>query len=179
MKHLLIAIPVLFIAACNTENTPAPSGSELASGTRDTRPVAAAATDSVQVSMEGENHVLTDIDWSKSRAGLEGGKLNVYLEQAENPLTITFSLEDPGLAGQTSAVYELPAANQDGVALALNFFDSSRHGLAMQQRIVFSSGTVELLHVSDGRLQMQFNGIGHPVVSKETFPVTGSIDISY
>jgi len=179
MKHLLIVIPVLFIAACNTENTPAPAGTDLAGGTRDIPPAAAAATNSVQVNMEGKNHVLSEIDWSKSRAGLEGGKLDVYLEQAENPLTITFSLDDPGLAGHTSAVYELPAANQDGVALALNFFDSSRHGLAMQQRIVFSSGTVEVLHVSEGRLQMQFNGIGHPVVSKETFPVEGSIDISY
>ena len=85
----------------------------------------------------------------------------------------------PGAPKAGTVVYTLPQDNAEKIRIDLNFFNHERPGLAMNQRILFSEGTVEIKEVGPNHLQMSFNGKGHPMMDRKSFPIEGSVDFSY
>jgi hypothetical protein len=175
MKNLLILLVlVLLTAACQSENASEPGAS---AGHADNKAIT--SKNSVALTMEGKTHKLNNIDWTKSEATVNAGKALFQLEQNGSPIQLKFNVTDAALLEKGSATYVVPVAKSSGVTVGLNFLDSSRRGIAMNQRILFSAGTVEVQMLNDHNLKMTFKGDGHPMTDSKTFPIEGSVDIAF
>lgn len=130
--------------------------------------------------MDGETHELNAIDWAQSKTWVDSAEIIFALREDGNPIRLNFNLTDAGILKKGSAVYVLPDANLAGeVRVSLSFLDTARAGLAMQQRILFSEGTVEVTKLTANRLQMTFNGKGHILMEKNLIPIEGTVDIAF
>ena len=171
MKNLLILLALL-ATACQSEH----SGDAGAAVATD---VAVNSKNTVVITMEGKTHELTDIDRENSKAESGDGEVALELVQSGNPVELSFNLRDPGIRDTGAAEYVLPDANQGDVRIGLNFKDGSRRGIAMNQRIMFTTGTIRIQQLTDHSLKMTFEGTGHPMVDQKSFPIEGSVDIAF
>jgi hypothetical protein len=169
MKKLLILL-LLFLTACQGESTPEQEQTGADAGKASTL---------VRVTMEGETLELNDINWTESTFDLDGDKVNINLLLEGEPLQLQLNLSDSSILETGAAVYTLPATKDEGVTIDLSVVNRNRKGIAMNQRIRFSEGTVEIKQLTPNRLQMEFKGKGHPLMERSTFPVEGTVDISF
>ena len=177
MKKLLILL-VLLTAACQSEQAPEPASGANATPATGTTP-AGQSGGSAQVTMEGKSHQLNDIDWKKSKVEFNGPDIVVNLVQDGSPLEINFALYDSNSLKSGSGTFTLPAEEKEDVNISLNFKDRSRRGIAVNQRVHFSEGTIEVQQVNEHSLKFSFKGQGHPAMDKKPFPIEGSVDLSF
>lgn len=140
---------------------------------------AADAVAAVVIRMEGETHVLRDIDWTQSTVTLEAGEIRFYFAEAGNPVTLNFNLSNTDLLESGAGVYTLPEANAGNAAIDLNFFNRNRASSRMQRRIVFDQGTIDIEVLSRDQLKLTFDGSGHPLMDPARFRIEGSISVTF
>jgi hypothetical protein len=169
MKYFLILIVVL-LAACQSESSAENPPEQVEAAALPTSPVA--------VNIEGTALNLANIDWTGSKAKITADAISLSLSQKDQPLELGLELTDAGILARGSASYVLPLANAD-VSVDLNFSDSTRPGLAVNQRMRFSEGSIEIKSVTANSLQMVFKGTGHALMDKKKIPIEGSVDITF
>ncbi len=175
MKNLLILmLLVLFTASCQTQQTTKPSEPKVKHSA--VPPISSVA---VVVAMEGNSHELHNLNWTKSFVHFSGGEINTYLTEDDNPVEMNLRLTDMGILKNGAVVYELPADNKDNILIDLNFINHSRKSLAVQQRILFTEGTIDIKEITRHSLKLAFKGSGHPLMSKERIPMEGTANISF
>ena len=171
MKKLLIFLLVL-LSACKGETTPE-------SGAVEGAEAASVKSGTAVVTMEGATHELKNINWATSLVKAAPGELQLSLAQDDNPVSLNFIVEDAALQANGAKVYTFPEAKNADGAIDLNFLNTSRKGVAMQQRVVFSEGSLEIQELTEHSLKMTFKGAGHPLMTQDTFPIEGTIDIKF
>jgi len=175
MKNFLILILlVLFTASCQTQQTSKQNEPEVKHN--EVPPISSVA---VVVTMEGSTHELHNLNWSKSFVHFSQGEINAYLMEDDNPVEMNLRLTDMGILKNGAVVYELPANNKDGIVIDLNFFNRSRESLVVQQRILFTEGTIDIKEITRHSLKLAFKGSGHPLMSKQRIPMEGTANISF
>ena len=175
MKNFLILILlVLFTASCQTQQTTKPSEPKVKHSA--VPPISSVA---VVVAMEGNSHELHNLNWTKSFVHFSRGEINAYLTEDDNPVEMNLRLTDMGILKNGAVVYELPTDNKSNILIDLNFFNRSRKSLAVQQRILFTEGTIDIKEITRHSLKLAFKGSGHPLMSKERIPMEGTANISF
>jgi hypothetical protein len=170
MKYFLILI-VVFLTACQSESS--------TENPAEQAEAAAVSTNSVAVNIEGKALNLATIDWTGSKAKISADAISLALSEKDNPLKLNLEVTDADILARGSASYVLPLANKGDVSIDLSFIDSTRQGLAIKQRVLFSDGSVEIKSVTANSLQMEFKGTGHALMDKKKFPIEGSVNITF
>ena len=193
MKYLLMLL-VVFLTACQSENSTenpseqaekaalAPdSNAAPASSTvsPDSSTVSPDSSDSVAVSIEGKALSLATIDWTDSKAKITADAISLALSEKDNPLKLDLEVLEAGILAKGTATYVLPLAKKDEASVDLSFIDSTRPGIAMKQRVLFSEGSIEIKSVTANSLQMVFKGTGHALMDQKKFPIEGSVNITF
>jgi hypothetical protein len=174
MKYLLILL-VVFLTACQQENAAESSAENPAEQAE----VAAVSTTAVAVSIDGKALGLETIDWAGSKAKITADAISLALSEKDNPLKLDLEVLEIGILAKGAATYVLPLAGKGEVAIDLSFIDSTRPGLAMKQRVLFSEGSIEIKAVTANSMQMTFKGAGHALMDNKTFPIEGSVNITF
>lgn len=175
MKNFLtLIVLVLVTAACQTR--PTTKQSEPAVKHSDVPPISSVA---VVVAMEGSTHELHNLNWNKSFVSFSQGEINAYLTEDDNPVEMNLRLTDMVILKNGAVVYELPADNQGDRVIDLNFFNRSRKSLVVQQRILFTEGTIDIKEITRHSLKLAFKGSGHPLMSKARIALEGTANISF
>lgn len=141
--------------------------------------VAALGNSSVTVNMEGQDFELNTIDPINSKIELGAGSATVLLMQDDYPVQVNLNITDPEMLAAGQGVYSLPEDNAEKIKVDLNFFNTSRKGLSMNQRVVFKEGTINIQKLGPNRLKFTFSGKGHPLMDSKQFPIEGSVDVSF
>jgi hypothetical protein len=170
MKYFLILI-VVFLTACQSESS-AENPSKQAQA-------AAVSTNAVAVSIEGKALGIASIDGTGSKAKITADAISLALAEKGNPLSLNLEVQAAGILATGSASYTLPLARNNGMTVDLSFIDSTRPGIAMKQRVLFSEGSIEFKSVTANSLQMVFKGTGHALMDQKKFPVEGSVNITF
>ncbi len=186
MKNLLIFL-CIFTASCQAEHTsdqgePAVennAASPVVNAAVEPDAVSPAASAALMITWEGNTHELHNINWAKSNVTFGKEEINVYLMEDNKPVEMNLRLTDIGILEKGSVVYELPADNKDNILIDLNFFNSSRKSIAVQQRILFTEGTINIKEITRNSLKMEFKGSGHPLMAKERIPLEGTVNITF
>jgi len=175
MKYLLFLI-VVFLTACQSdtgaENPSEQSNNAVASGSANSTPA-------VAVTLEGKTMALDAIDWAGSKAKISANAISLGLQQKGNPLKLELEIADAGLLERGSTSFTLPLTKKGDLSVDLSLIDSSRPGIAMKQRVLFSEGTIEIKAVTTNSLQMVFKGTGHALMDSKKFPIEGSVNITF
>ncbi|HMB60186.1 MAG TPA: hypothetical protein VKN35_09770 [Xanthomonadales bacterium] len=140
---------------------------------------AAKGNSSVTVNMEGQDFELNTIDPINSKIELGAGSATVLLMQDDYPVQVNLNITDPEMLAAGQGVYSLPEDNAEEIKVDLNFFNTSRKGLSMNQRVVFKEGTINIEKLGPNRLKFTFTGKGHPLMDAKQFPIEGSVDVSF
>jgi len=193
MKYLLMLL-VVFLTACQSESSTenpseqaekaalAPDSSAAPASSAispDSNSVSPDSKNSVAVSIEGKTLSLANIDWAGSKAKITADAISLALSEKGNPLKLNLEVQEAGILAKGSATYTLPQAEKGEAAVDLSFIDSTRPGLAMKQRVLFSEGSIEIKSVTANSLQMVFKGAGHALMDQKTFPIEGSVNVTF
>ena len=193
MKYLLMLL-VVFLTACQSESsTENPSeqaekaalapGSSAAPASGTTSPDSNIASldsnNAVAVSIEGKALGLATVDWTGSKAKITADGISLALSEKGNPLKLNLEVLEAGILAKGSATYTLPLAKKGEAAVDLSFIDSTRPGIAMKQRVLFSEGSIEIKSVTANSLQMVFKGTGHALMDQKKFPIVGSVNVTF
>jgi len=184
MKYLLILL-VVFLTACQQENAAESSAenpaeqAEAAALAPNPPTVSPSPSNSVAVSIEGKVLSLANIDWAGNKAKITADAISLALSEKGNPLKLNLEVLEAGILARGSASYTLPLAKKGEVTVDLSLIDSTRPGLAMKQRVLFSEGTIEIKVVTANSLQMVFKGTGHALMDQKKFPMEGSVNITF
>ncbi len=191
MKYLLMLL-VVFLTACQSENaaeTAAENPSEQAekaalapassTSSPDLNTVSPDSNNAVAVSIEGKALGLATIDWTGSTAKITADGISLALAEKGNPLKLNLEVLQTGILAKGSGIYTLPLAKKDEASVDLSFIDSTRPGIAMKQRVLFSEGSIEIKSVTANSLQMVFKGTGHALMDQKKFPIEGSVNITF
>ena len=180
MKYLLMLL-VVFLTACQSENStenPAEQAEKAALA-----PASSTASpdsnNAVAVSIEGKALGLATVDWTGSKAKITADGISIALSEKGNPLKLNLEVLEAGILAKGSATYTLPLAKKGEVAVDLSFIDSTRPGIAMKQRVLFSEGSIEIKSVTANSLQMVFKGTGHALMDQKKFPIEGSVNVTF
>jgi len=173
MKYLLLLL-VVFLTACQSE-----SAAENPAEQAEAAALAPDSSNSVTVSIEGKALSLTTIDWTGSKAKITADAISLALSGKGNPLKLDLEVLETGILAKGSATYVLPLAKKGEASVDLSVIDSTRPGIAMQQRILFSEGSIEIKAVTANSLQMVFKGTGHALMDQKKFPIEGSVNIRF
>lgn len=142
-------------------------------------PVLPDSTHPVDVTIEGKALGLATVDWTGSKANIMANRISLVLREQGNALKLDLEVKDSGILDRGSATYTLPLPKKDGVSVSLRLVDTGRPGLAVNQRIQFSEGSIEIKAVSANSLQMVFKGAGHAQMDSKQFPIEGSVNITF
>lgn len=170
MKYLLILV-FLFLTACDSDSSP-----QIAA---DAAAAAGATGEAVAVTIEGKPLGLESIDWAGSKSRVTQDSISVDLSAKDSPLKLSLEVLDDGILADGSATYMLPLVNKDGMSVDLSLIDSTRPGLAMKQRVLFTEGSIEIKSVTANSLAMVFDGSGHALMDNKKFPIKGSVNITF
>ncbi len=173
MKYLLMLL-VVFLTACQSENS-----TENPSEQAEKAALAPDSSGSVAVSIEGKALSLATIDWTSSKAKVTADAISLALSENGNPLKLDLEVMEAGILAKGSATYTLPPAKKGEAAVDLSFIDTTRPGIAMKQRVLFSEGSIEIKSVTANSLQMVFKGTGHALMDQKKFPIEGSVNITF
>jgi PBP1b-binding outer membrane lipoprotein LpoB len=177
MKYLLILL-VVFLTACQQENA-AESSSENPAAQAEAAALAPDSTNAVAVSIEGKALSLANIDWAGSKAKITADAISLALSEKGNPLKLNLEVLEAGILAKGTATYVLPLAKKDEASVDLSFIDSTRPGIAMKQRVLFTEGSIEIKAVTANSLQMVFKGTGHALMDQKKFPIEGSVNVTF
>jgi len=179
MKYLLMLL-IVFLTACQSENSAQNPAEQAESAALASHPGAAPDTGkTVAVTIEGKALSLATIDWTESKAKITADAISLALSGKGNPLKLNLQVMEAGILANGSATYVLPLAKKGDASIDLSIIDSTRPGIAMQQRMLFSEGTIEIKAVTANSLQMVFKGAGHALMDGKKFPIEGSVNITF
>jgi hypothetical protein len=175
MKYLLILLSV-FLASCNSQSSPE-NDSGLTGGAAVESDSSHSAT--VTVTIDGKVLGFNGIDPGGSKTKITPDAISLALTQKDNPLKLDLEVMDTGILAKGSASYVLPLAKKDGKTVDLSLIDSTRPGLAMKQRVLFTEGSIDIKEVTEHSVQVAFKGSGHALMDQKKFPIEGSVNITF
>jgi hypothetical protein len=130
----------------------------------------------VSLTMEGETHILDDLDAIHCKASFENGKIQYLFRKDGNPVSLNLNFTTQAILEKGSAVFEIPDANAGKVVIDLNFFNQDRDSSRTNKRIIFRKGTIRIEQLTRHHLEMSFEGEGGGMTERsKSFPITGKI----
>ncbi|MBV6642724.1 MAG: hypothetical protein KI791_18545 [Cyclobacteriaceae bacterium] len=135
----------------------------------------------VTVSMEGKDHVMSDLPANESNVKIDGSKYQFLFRHGEaSSVQINLNLTDPDLMSAGAKTYQIPDSNNPNILVDLNFFDTKRESSRMNKRIIFRKGTITIESFTKDKLVMKFDGEGSGMMERDgNFKISGTVNVSF
>lgn len=171
MKYLVILFCIFNFISCKDSHQQ-PSALVLSEAN-----VAKAA---IILTMEGKTYTMEQKDLVPQKLKFETDSLLYAFYTNDSPVSLNFNLFNTGILENGNVVYTIPEANSGKVKVDLNFFDKKRDASRINKRIIFRKGSIHIKQLTKNSLQMDFKGEGSGMTERSaTFPISGSINVSY
>jgi hypothetical protein len=134
----------------------------------------------MEIMLEGKRYVTERVDPRSSHANHVDDQIQFLFWNSTDPVQFNLNIHKDVLA-KGSGTYIIPEANFGKVMVDLNFYNSDREVTSkLNRRIVFTSGKIEIIEVTDHTLVVNFEGEGRGLREKDVrFPISGSVNIDY
>tara|TARA_B100001059_G_C17514835_1_gene417709 strand:- start:6 stop:521 length:516 start_codon:yes stop_codon:yes gene_type:complete len=166
----LIVVLVLFIS-CKDKSAKLDTASALEN---------ASSISALVLKMEGKTYTMEQEDLVPIIINFEENVFQYSIYTNRSPVQLNFILKDSTILRSGSKTYQIPECNRETIKVDLSFFNKNRNSSRINKQVVFKKGTIQIEEVTKHKLVMSFNGEGSGVTdSKNSFPITGSIQITY